>query len=420
MATRGVALSPTLAVNEAIARRRARGHDVIHLGFGEAGAPLHPMLVDALGAGAHHHGYPPVVGTDAVRQAAAGYLRRRGIAAEADSIIAAPGSKPLLHALIATLPGDVVLPAPSWVSYAAQAGLAGKNVIWVPIPPDTGGVPDPNLLGPALELARDQGMRPGILVLTMPDNPTGCVPPAEVVAEVCEIAAEYDLTIISDEIYRDLLHETDATITSPAELHPDRTVITNGLSKCLALGGWRFGFAAFPGTDVGRQWRDHVAGYASEVWSAAPAPVQHAAAVALSEPPELTAAIRDAATCYGAVMQHLRSVVVSAGATCRPPGGGFYLYPEFAAAAEQLAARGIHTSGDLAQHLIDNFGVAVLAGHHFGDSPHRLGFRLAGSMLLGADNLARVDAVRSADPAGLPAVRSAADRLHTALTTLLS
>ena len=72
------------------------------------------------------------------------------------------------------LPGDVVLPRPSWVSYAAQAALAGKRVLDVPIAADAGGVPDPD--GPARgarRVARAQGHEPAILVLTLPDNPTG-------------------------------------------------------------------------------------------------------------------------------------------------------------------------------------------------------------------------------------------------------
>ena len=66
----------------------------------------------------------------------------------------APGSKPLLFALLQVLRGDVVLPAPCWVSYAAHAALVGKRVIRVPIGSEAGGVPDPAALRAALAAGR--------------------------------------------------------------------------------------------------------------------------------------------------------------------------------------------------------------------------------------------------------------------------
>src|SRR6185295_17867772 len=144
-----------------------------------------------------------------------GYFERRGLPTSADRVLLAPGSKALLYALLAVLPGDVVLPRPSWVSYAAQAALVGKHVIDVPIAQDAGGVPDPTALREALAAARARRHEPAILVLTLPDNPTGTVAPASLMAEVCEVAARHGLLIVCDEIYRDLAYEPEA-LCSPA------------------------------------------------------------------------------------------------------------------------------------------------------------------------------------------------------------
>src|SRR6185295_277924 len=103
-----------------------------------------------------------------------------------DQIVFGPGSKPLLFALVASIDGDVVLPRPAWVTYAAQAALLGREVVPVPIPPETGGVPDPDLLEAALDAARDRGARPGVLLLPVPDNPTGTVAGVEHLRAVCE------------------------------------------------------------------------------------------------------------------------------------------------------------------------------------------------------------------------------------------
>ena len=142
------------------------------------GLPVLPSVAERLGAAAGENSYGPVAGSSAVRAAAAGYFERRGLPTGPEQVLLAPGSKALLYALLCVLPGDVVLPRPSWVSYAAQAALAGKRVIDVAIAAEAGGVPDPAALREALAAARAQGHEPAILVLTLPDNPTGTVAPA--------------------------------------------------------------------------------------------------------------------------------------------------------------------------------------------------------------------------------------------------
>ncbi|HXZ04339.1 MAG TPA: aminotransferase class I/II-fold pyridoxal phosphate-dependent enzyme, partial [Ktedonobacteraceae bacterium] len=106
-----LATSATLSVNEAIAKRRAAGRETIHLGFGEASFPLHPLLAKALADAAKNTTYAPVLGIPKLRQAIAEYLvRNRGLDLSSDQIIIAPGSKPLLYALLQVLEGDLLLP----------------------------------------------------------------------------------------------------------------------------------------------------------------------------------------------------------------------------------------------------------------------------------------------------------------------
>jgi aspartate aminotransferase len=217
--------SPTLATNERVQARIAAGAPVLHLAFGEAGLPVLPTVAERLCAAAGANGYGPVAGSPAVREAVAGYFERRGLPTSADRVLVAPGSKALLYALLTVLPGDVVLPRPSWVSYAAQAALAGKRVIDVPIAEHAGGVPDPDALRAALQTARRDGHQPAILVLTLPDNPTGTVAPAPLVEAVCDVARVYRLLVVCDEIYRDLAHEPEALL-SPATLLPESVFVT--------------------------------------------------------------------------------------------------------------------------------------------------------------------------------------------------
>ena len=112
-----VPLSPTLAINEAIGRRRRAGMPVLALGFGEAGIPIHPALTRELAGAADRGAYGPVAGSAELRAAAAGYWERRGLPTDPESVVCGPGSKPLLFALMAAIGGEIAIPVPSWVSY---------------------------------------------------------------------------------------------------------------------------------------------------------------------------------------------------------------------------------------------------------------------------------------------------------------
>jgi aspartate aminotransferase len=142
-AGRVIPVSATLAANEAMTARRARGLPVLPLAFGEAGLPVHPALRDALAAAAAANGYGPVAGQEALRQAAAGYWDRRGLPTSAGQVVCGPGSKPLLYALLLAIGGGLAVPRPSWVSYAAQAALAGTRLHWVPTAPGRAASPIP-------------------------------------------------------------------------------------------------------------------------------------------------------------------------------------------------------------------------------------------------------------------------------------
>jgi aspartate aminotransferase len=410
--------SATLAVNERIRRLIEAGEPILHLAFGEAGLPVPQEIVDALTRGAPDNGYGPVAGSPRARTAAAGWFQRRRLPTDPEQVVIAPGSKALLWALLAVLPGDVVLPQPSWVSYAAQAALAGKRVWGVPIAADgPGGVPDPEALEETLGEAARQGARPGVIVLTLPDNPTGTVPDADQVRRTVQIAEEHGLSIVSDEIYRDLAHDPEA-VRSPAEYLPERTYVTSGLSKNMALGGWRIGFVRVPEGAAGGAAREALLGLASEVWSSAPAPMQHVAAHVLNEPPEVVAHIDRSRRLHRATTLAAHGRLVAAGISCRRTTGGFYLYPDLESMRPQLAAHRVDGGDALATHLLERFGIGVLSGVAFGDERDALRCRIATSLLYGQTDDQRRQALAAEDPAALPWIKSSLDRLGEAVAAI--
>ena len=411
------ALSPTLATNEAVRLRQRRGENVVHLAFGEAGLPVHPLLRDALQQASGANSYGPVAGSAALRSSVAGYYSRRGLVTEPRQVVVAPGSKALLYALLLVLDGDLVLPRPSWVSYEPQARLAGKEVVRVDVPASAGGVPDPQALLAEVARAREGGLDPRIIILNHPDNPTGTHADADLLGDVLGVARECGLFVVCDEIYAELAHSPDSFV-SAAALDSDNVVVTGGLSKSHALGGWRVGVLRAPANDVGRRLVQGVTSIGSEVWSCVTAPIDAAAIVAYDEPAELVEFVDSARVLHQTVSRAAFEVVAAAGLTCRPPRAAFYLYPDFAALLEPLAERGITTSVSLAEHLLDRFAVAVLPGAAFGDDTG-LTVRMATSLLYGETANERWEAL-SAGPeaADLPRVRSALRTLGDALKAL--
>ncbi|MEW9550113.1 pyridoxal phosphate-dependent aminotransferase [Nonomuraea sp. NPDC050783] len=406
-----ITLSATLAANEDIERRRRAGERVLHLAFGEAGLPVHPALRDRLAAASGHNGYGPVAGAAALREAAAGYWARRGLPTDPELVVCGPGSKPLLYALLLALGGDIVLPVPSWVSYAAQAALVGSRPLLVPPPPGEGGVPDPGRVAAEVRRARAAGRTVASVLVTLPDNPTGRLATPGSLARLVEVARELDLTIISDEIYRDLVHDPAPPFTSPADLAPERTVVTTGLSKSLALGGWRIGVARLPAGAYAL--RGKLLAVASEIWSAPAAPVQEAAAYAFGEPPELVERVALSRRLHGTLARAVHERFAAAGAGAPRPQGGFYLYPD-------LGHLGLGGSAEVARLLLEEHGIGVLPGHAFGDDPGAARVRVAVSLLHGDSPEQRLTALTSDDPLRLPWIAADLDHLSRGLRALAS
>ncbi len=378
---RDLAPSATLLVNERVNQLWAEGKKVYHLGFGESRFPVHPKLEEALKANAHRKSYLSSLGLPELREKIAQFYQTHfGIHATPAQVVVGPGSKALIYALMLALDGELILPTPSWVSYQAQARLVGKPVNWLLSSPANRQVIDLEALEQVVEKIRWRGGTPGAILLNSPNNPSGQMLAPEAARQLADYCRSQGLTVISDEIYGLIAHEPTSHYSIARE-YPEGTIVLGGLSKHLSLGGWRLGVAIAPDTPWGKQLVQTLRMLASELWSAATAPVQYAALVAYSEAPDLSAYISECTQIHGLRTHYLWQQLTEMGIDCPQPQGGFYLFPNFDRWREQLQEKGIQTSSALASYLLEEYQLATLPGSHFGTPPEELSLRLSSSYL---------------------------------------
>jgi len=378
---RGLKASATLAMNERVREIWEAGGEVLHLGFGESRFPVHPKLVKALRANVHHRSYLPALGLRELRQTIAQFYQRRfGMAVSPNQVVVGPGSKALLYALVAALGEELILFQPSWVSYAPQAHILGKPVLWVPLRPEENYHVEVDLLRQKMQEDKEEWGNPELLVVNSPHNPTGTMLPPARVQALADFAREEQLMVLSDEVYG-LVGHGRVPHASVAHHYPEGTIVLGGLSKHLSLGGWRLGLAILPAGRAGEALRRALQNIAGSIWSSVAAPIQYAAMAAYSDDPGIDAYIDACAAMHAIRTRHLYEQVIEAGVSCAEPAGAFYLFPSFNAWRESLALRGICTSDDLALHLLEQYQLVTLPGSAFGCPPEDLSLRLSSSYL---------------------------------------
>jgi aspartate aminotransferase len=266
--------------------------------------------------------------------------------------------------------GDLVIPAPSWVSYSPQASIIGRQIRRVETQRHNGW----RLQADELEaLCLEDPNRPRLLILNYPNNPVGTSYSPDELAALAEVAARYDLIVLSDEIYGQL--RFDGSHDTIASYYPDRTIISSGLSKWAGAGGWRLGTFLFP--PALRWLLDAMSVVASETFTTTSAPIQYAAIDAYQGGREIDEYLSNARRILGALGPGVAGRLREAGCHLPEPEGGFYLFPDFSDHRESLRRRGIVSSAQLCERLLEEAGVACLPGTDFGRPATELTMRLA-------------------------------------------
>ena len=388
---RGLDTSATLAINEASSALQQAGKTVYRLGLGQSPFPVPDSVVRALQENAHQKDYLPVRGLQALREAVAWFhVRTNGVHRSADDVLIGPGSKELMFILQLVFYGDLVIPAPSWVSYSPQASIIGRQIRRVNTLAENGW----RMQADELEaVCLEDPDRPRVLILNYPNNPVGITYSDDELKAIAGVAEKYGMLVLSDEIYSELHYEGKQT--SIAKYYPQGTIISSGLSKWAGAGGWRLGTFLFP---EGLRWLlDAMAVVASETYTTVSAPIQYAAIRAFEGGPDIDDYLSRSRHILKALGRNLTDRLRAMGCTLPDPEGGFYLFPDFSAHQDKLKTKGIQTSRDLCKKLLEDAGVACLPGTDFGRPATELTVRMAYVDFDGAKALAAVDTNRPID-----------------------
>jgi aspartate aminotransferase len=357
-----VAPSATAEMFANVARLRAQGVPLVSLAVGEPDFPPPASILEATAEAlrAGPFGYTQVAGLPALREAiCARSLERRGVAHAADECVVTVGAKHALFQLALALydPGDqVVIPTPSWVSYADQARLCGAEPVFVPCQSEHGFLPS------AAQLSAAIGPKTKAIVLCSPNNPTGAGFSASDWAPIAELLRRHELWVIVDEIYAELCYDA---FEAPSLLRvaPDlreRTIVVDGVSKTHAMTGFRVGWLLAPRA-LARACEKLQSQSTTNITTLA----QLAALAALRGEQDHVAQMR-------AAYQARRDRIVAGlnaipGVHCAIPRGAFYAFADVRAWLGKRA-QGVVLQNDqaVAQWLLDAAQVATVPGSAFG------------------------------------------------------
>ncbi len=337
------------------AELQAAGRDIVNLGIGQPDFPTPENIVEA-GVKAlrdGHHGYTPAKGIAPLREAvAADIAARRGVEVDPGRILIMPGGKPTMFFAISMVgqPGaEIVYPDPGFPIYRSMIGYSGATP--VPVSPreeDGFGYRAADILDRITPRTR-------LLILNSPNNPTGGVMTrAETDALVAGLEDWPEVAVLSDEIYSRMLYDgRDHVSLLGYPSLADRLIVLDGWSKTYAMTGWRLGYSVWPEALVDAAERLCVNNH-----SCVNAATQYAGIEALTGP-------QDAVDAMMAAFARRRRLIVDLlnavpGVRCPEPGGAFYVFPNI---------EGTGMNGrDLQVRLLEEAGVAAIAGSSFGDT----------------------------------------------------
>ncbi len=372
--------SSTLKINEISNKLESEGKKIYKFGFGQSPFQVPIDVIDELKNNAYQNKYLPMQGLSELRTAISRYASSQNNQNyKAENIIIGPGTKELMFLLQLLFDGDILLPTPSWVSYAPQALLGRNKVCWIETTSENNWFPTAKEIEKTILKNKDKNY---LLFLNSPNNPSGQI--CNNLKEISFIAKKYNILILSDEIYSEL--SFNKGFKSISEFYPEKTIISNGLSKWCGAGGWRLGYFIIP--EALTELKNSIKNLASETFSSVSAPIQYAAIAAYNN--NHNEYINDSRSILKAVGEYVFENLKSNTIIMNKPQGGFYLMPEFL--IEKFS-----TAEEMCSNILKETGVALLPGSDFGFSKERMITRLSFTDFNGGEFMQNIKKTKKID-----------------------
>lgn len=358
----GLAESATLKMAQLARDYKAQGHDVISLSIGEPDFDTPDFIIeaakDALENGYTH--YTPVPGLVEYREAILKKFKRdNNLSYTIDQIVVSNGAKQTISNISQALvnKGDeVIILAPYWVSYMEIVKLAGAR----PVVLSSGVSEDYKITAAQLEDAITDKTK--FILYSSPCNPTGSVYTRDELQSFATVLAKHPgVVIVSDEIYEYIVFEGNHHSIAQFDEVKDQTIVVNGMSKGFAMTGWRLGYMAGPPAIAKACTKIQ-----GQVTSGASSFGQKAASIALLSDLEESRRMRDIFRVRRDLMLEIMKEIPYM--QLNVPNGAFYLFPDVAQAyGKSINGSIIENSSDLAEAILKEVHVAVVAGSAFGN-----------------------------------------------------
>ncbi|MCL4489753.1 MAG: pyridoxal phosphate-dependent aminotransferase [Chloroflexi bacterium] len=331
----------------------AQGRQIVHLEVGEPDFPTPENIVEA-GIRALKEGktkYTPSAGIPELRAAIADHVSRtRGVPISPEQVVVTPGAKPIMFFSILALvePGDEVLyPNPGFPIYESMIKYCGGTAVPYILREENNFRFDPE------EFRSKVNNKTKLIILNSPQNPTGGILEPSDLATVAQVANQYDVFVLTDEIYNEVLYEGkfNSLLSIPGMV--ERTILLDGFSKSYAMTGWRLGYGVMPLDLV-----PHITRLETNSNSCVAGFTQYAGVEALTGP-------QNSVQKMVAAFKERRDTIVEGmnaipGFRCLKPSGAFYAFPNTAGTGWD--------SRRLAEYLLNEAGVACLSGTSFGEA----------------------------------------------------
>jgi aspartate aminotransferase len=352
--------SSTLRINEISKDLENQGKKIYKFGFGQSPFPIPDDVEASLKKNSFQNKYLSMQGLLELRDSIANFeSKKKNYIYKSQNIIVGPGSKELMFLLQLLFDGEILLPAPSWVSYKPQAIIGRNKFHFIDTNRDNNWFPSPDSIEKIVSQNKNKKY---LLFLNSPNNPCGLN--CENLEELSSIIKKYNLIVLSDEIYSDLTFENN--YQSISEFCPEQTIISNGLSKWCGAGGWRLGYFVIP--DKLSNLIDSLKVLASETFTSVNSPIQYAAISAFENDHDLY--LKKSRNILKSLGNYMFENLKSNNVLISKPQGGFYIMPEF-------LNKKFVSSEKLCEDILDNTGVASLPGSDFGFNSHKMIIRLS-------------------------------------------